>query len=81
MTFDRSASPVAVRRLRAVLALRDQSIIGLARRLAVSDCHLRAVVLGARQPSSRLRDALVAELGEGPWAFVCGAVDVLSAKG
>jgi hypothetical protein len=80
MKLDRSTSPVALQRLRAVLTLRDQSVVALARRLSVSDCHLRAVMLGQRRPSSRLYAALVTELGPHAWAFVSGAANVLLAS-
>ena len=59
------------------MTLRDQSVVALARRLSVSDCHLRAVMLGERRPSTRLYVALVRELGPRAWAFVSGAADVL----
>ncbi len=77
--LDRRTSTVALRRLRAVLCLRGETILGLARRLSVSDAHLRAVMLGERCASARLREALVAELGRRAWAFVRGSVNVLSA--
>jgi transcriptional regulator with XRE-family HTH domain len=77
--FDRCGSPASLRRLRAVLALRDLSIVEFAETLGISDSHLRLVVLRERKPSPRLLRALVEALGAQAWTFVCGAEDVLRA--
>ena len=66
-----------LRRLRALLVLRDQSLADLAKRLVVSHAHLRLVILQARRPSEDLRGRLHDELTAEEWQFVYGESDAL----
>lgn len=67
---------VRLRRLAAVLALRGCTITQFAEQLDVSATHLRAVIVGDRQSSKHLGDAIRNVLGE-HWRFVIGVIDTL----
>lgn len=82
MVIDRRPRPVgdrppSHRRLTAAAAVHGLTISALAGRVGVSDVHLRAVAAGERRASARLVEALMLELGDGGWEFVCGATDTL----
>lgn len=76
MTDDNT--PIAsLRRLRAVLALRETTLADVAKRIGCTPSHLRVVVLGRREPSARLRSKLQRELRRDEWSFARGETDVL----
>lgn len=79
MTDDRE--PLAsLRRLRAVLALRETTLAEVAKKIGCTPSHLRVVVLGRREPSARLRSKLQRELRGDEWSFARGDTDVLQDK-
>ena len=76
MTDDKK--PLAsLRRLRAVLALRATTLADVAKKTGCTPSHLRAVVLGHRLPSMKLRLKLERELRPDEWLFARGETDVL----
>ena len=67
----------SLRRLRAVLALHDTTVVAIAKRVGCTPSHVRFVLVGSRHPSAALRSKLEAELRSDEWSFVRGDVDVL----
>lgn len=68
--FHGENSHPAMKRLRAVLALRGLSVANLAGLVGVSGQHLYAVMTGARRPSERLLSSIREQLGDDEMAFV-----------
>lgn len=66
-----------LRRLRAVLALRETTLVAIAKRVGCTPSHLRFVLIGARAPSAPLRSKLERELRDDEWQFVRSETDVL----
>jgi hypothetical protein len=74
---DEKIRNVCFRRLRAVLALRETTLLETAKRVGCTPSHLRFVLIGARLPSAALRSKLERELRAADWAFARGQVDML----
>jgi transcriptional regulator with XRE-family HTH domain len=75
---NRTNGPDSMRRFDAVLALRGISVREFARRCQRSNAHVRAVLLGDREPSEELREAMRAALTPAEWAFVSGESNTLA---
>lgn len=77
MVTDNCVPRVSFRRLRAVLALRGQTLTDMATSVECTLSHVRVVLRGTRQPSQALRERLEHVLTQEEWSFARGEVDTL----
>jgi len=68
-------------RLKAALSLQRRQLQDFCSALPVSHRHAQFVLLGQRNGSAALLEAIQRELGDPAWRFVIGEVDTLTDEG
>jgi len=63
--------------MRCILVLRDDNLEAMGSRLGVTGNHLRNVLVGRRNASRKLAEAMFVELGGAAWNFVTGVSNEL----